>query len=79
MFVNCCWFARSAWNAAGGKYMFPWTMLPFFAKLTLKSRGATNDCPMFDPGRDRVFKQKGSGKNATVVIVKDGTVDTVPG
>lgn len=76
--VNCCFFALSAWNKAGGKWRFPWTCFPFFAKLGIKRTGEPG-VSMFDPGRERVFKQKGSGDKAYIEPVKDGSVDTVPG
>lgn len=78
MVVNCVFFALTCWNKAGGRYMFPWRMFPFFAKIAIKRMGEPG-VDMFDPGRDRVFKQRGSGDNARMESVKDGSVDTVPG
>lgn len=79
MFMNCVFFAAGSWDAAGGSFVFPVTMFPIFARLQMKLKGAKTDLTMFNPGRDRVYKQKGSGSSATLKVVSDGTVDTVPG
>ncbi len=78
MVVNCVFFALTCWNKAGGNYMFPWRCFPFFAKIAIKRMGEPG-VNMFDPGRERVFKQRGSGSNARMELCQDGSVDTVPG
>lgn len=79
MVVNCVFFALSSWNKAGGRWRFPWTCFPAIAKVGIKRDGVPGVDIMIDPGRDRVFKQKGSGSKAVLKPVKDGSVDTVPG
>lgn len=77
--VNCAFFAITSWNKAGGKFMFPWVVFPVFARTQMKRRDYTENLEMFDPGRERVYKQKGFGENARLIPVKDGSVDTPPG
>ncbi len=77
---NCIFFAATCWNKAGGQFNFPFKVLPIFERWGLNAMGP-DETPvqMFDPGRERVYKQRGSGDDAMLEIVSDGSVDTVPG
>ncbi len=77
--VNCAFFAITKFNIGYDGFMFPWVVFPGIARMNMKRRDAQSPLTMFDPGRDRVFKQKGRGENARLVIVEDGSVDTPPG
>lgn len=76
---NCVTFAVSTWNMAGAGFIFPWTVFPGITRGNIRLRHAEGGLEMFDPPRDKVWKQIGRGKNASWKICKDGTVDTPPG
>lgn len=50
-------------------------MFPFFIKWQIMAKGATKDFVMKPVEKTDCYKQRGSGKNARLVQVKEGTLD----
>lgn len=63
--MNCAGFALGAWMSAG-KFIIP-IPIPLIVMAQLFVMGVDMDMPMYNPGRNRVYKQKGNG----LVIVSD--------
>lgn len=78
IFMNCVFFACTTWMAGGGSFIFPVTTFPVFARLMIKNKPQAT-LNMYNPGRNRVYKQHGNGNDATLSVCVDGTVDTPPG
>lgn len=78
LFMNCVFFAATTWMKGGGSFIFPVTMFPVFARLMIKNKPQAT-LNMYNPGRNRVYKQHGNGSDATLTVCSDGTVDTPPG
>lgn len=67
--VNCAGFALGAWMSAG-KFIIP-IPVPLVVMVQLFVMGVEMNKPMYNPGRDRVYKQKGD----KLVIVSDKSAD----
>lgn len=77
--INCAFFAISTWDMGGGAFVFPIVVLPVLARIQLKMHSYSSDLKMYYPDREQVYKQHGAGSGATLSVVSDGSVDTVPG
>lgn len=75
LYLNCTFFASKVWNSVSGKFIMP-MMFPVFIKMQTKIKGGNSDVVMQDVEPDECFKQKGSGKNARIEVVCDGTLDS---
>ena len=62
-FINCVFFACSIWNAAGNKFVMPFTYPPI-TRLIIKTAGGTETCQMVNQPPENTFKQRGYGKNS---------------
>lgn len=66
-FTNCSFFTITTWNVAAGKPLL-YVMIPLFTRWELQIYpGHQEGFLMKFPGPDKVFKQKGMGKNATLI------------
>lgn len=75
LYFNCTFFAAEIWNCASKKKIIP-LMFPFFIKWQILAKGGNKDVEMKPVEKTDCFKQRGSGKNAHIVQVKDGTLDS---
>ena len=74
-FINCAYFAFSAWNAAPGKPLV-YVLFPTLHQLQIlmyPSHG--NGFKMYTPSKEEVFKQIGRGDNATLVQADPTIID----
>lgn len=76
---NCGFFAVTCWNKAGGSFIFPLVIFPAIIRLQMRLNSATSGLEMFFPERENVYKQKGTDGSASLSVVSDGSVDSVPG
>ena len=51
-------------------------MFPFFIKWQILAKGGNKDVVLKPVEKKDCYKQKGVGKNARIVQVKDGTLDS---
>lgn len=66
-FTNCSFFTITTWNVVLGKPLL-YVMIPLFTRWQLQIYpGHLEGFMMKFPGKDKVFKQKGMGKNATLI------------
>ncbi len=66
-FTNCSFFTITTWNVAAGKPLL-YVMIPLFTRWEIQLYpGHQEGLLMEFPGKDKVFKQKGLGKNATII------------
>ena len=70
---NCCDFAVRVWNAGGGTYTVSFG-LPVFVKWQIQAHGNEGGVNMYNPARNQVLKQSGTGSGATLRVCADGTV-----
>ena len=75
LYFNCTFFAAEIWNCASKKKIIP-LMFPFFIKWQILAKGGNKDVEMKSVEKTDCFKQRGSGKNAHIVQVKEGTLDS---
>ena len=75
LYFNCTFFAAEIWNCASKKKIIP-LMFPFFIKWQILAKGGNKDVEMKPVEKTDCFKQRGSGKNAHIVQVKEGTLDS---
>ncbi len=72
-FFNCAFFAYSIWNSAAGDFLIP-LVIPVLSHLALIVCGGKRGVlKMYQPTRDQIFRQKGSGSGATLRPVGDST------
>lgn len=71
---NCMYFAFQVWNAATGDKLVS-LIFPVIGQMQLKSRGATKGPKMFVPQKTRVYRQKGRGDSAYLILVSEKTLD----
>ena len=57
---NCADFAVRVWNAGGGAFIMP-LVFPVFIKWQINTHGNRGNVHMYNPPRDHVYKQSGSG------------------
>ena len=72
--VNCVFFACSIWNAAGDKYIMPFTYPPI-TRLIIKLSGGTETCMMNYQPPENTFKQRGMGKNSYLDPLSQKSLD----
>ena len=66
-FTNCSFFTITTWNVVFGKPLL-YVMIPLFTRWEIQIYpGHQEGFLMKFPGKDKVFKQKGLGKNATLI------------
>lgn len=75
LYFNCTFFAAEIWNCASKKKIIS-LMFPFFIKWQILAKGGNKDVEMKPVEKTDCFKQRGSGKNAHIVQVKEGTLDS---
>lgn len=71
---NCMYFAFSVWNAATGDNLVS-LVFPVFGQIMLKARGGRKGPQMFVPEKTRVYRQKGRGDNAYLMIVSEKSLN----
>ena len=71
---NCMYFAFSVWNAATGDNLVS-LVFPVFGQLMLKARGGRKGPQMFVPEKTRVYRQKGRGDNAYLMLVSEKSLN----
>lgn len=71
---NCMYFAFKVWNAATGDNLVS-LIFPVIGQMQLKSRGATKGPKMFVPQKTRVYRQKGRGDSAYLILVSEETLN----
>lgn len=71
---NCMYFAFQVWNAATGDNLVS-LIFPVFGQIQLKARGGRTGLKMFVPDRNRVYRQKGKGDSAYLIIASEGSVN----
>lgn len=75
-FKNCMHFTFSVWKTATGQ-SFANLILPTLGELQMRIAGARHrNLTMYYPSADRVYKQIGSGREATMVVVKSSSLVT---
>lgn len=74
-YFNCTFFAAEIWNCVSKKKIIP-LMFPFFVKWQILAKGGNKNIEMKPVETTDCYKQKGRGKNAHIVQVKDGTLDS---
>ena len=75
-FKNCMHFTFSVWKTATGQ-SFANLILPTLGELQMIIAGARHrNLTMYYPSADRVYKQIGSGREATMVVVKSSSLVT---
>ena len=72
--INCVFFACSIWNAAGDKYIMPFTYPPI-TRLIIKIAGGTEACMMNYQPPENTFKQRGMGKNSYLDPLSQKSLD----
>ena len=70
---NCMYFAFQVWNAATGDKLVS-LIFPVIGQMQLKARGATKGPKMFVPQKTRVYRQKGRGDSAYLILVSEKTL-----
>lgn len=74
---NCTVFVYRVWNAAGGKWLFPFP-LPWITEIQMAIHGGKiGELRMFVPDESEVYRQKGWGGDARLEEVDDMTRDTL--
>lgn len=72
--LNCATFAFSIWNSVTGD-SFVSLLIPAISEfMVMVSGGEKGVLEMYCPSRDQIFRQKGSGSDAYLVLASDGTV-----
>lgn len=71
---NCMYFAFRVWNAATGDNLVS-LVFPVFGQLMLKARGARKGPQMFVPEETRVYRQKGRGDSAYLILVSEKSLE----
>ena len=75
-FKNCMHFTFSVWKTATGQ-SFANLILPTLGELQMRIAGARHrNLNMYYPSADRVYKQIGSGSEATIIVVKSSSLVT---
>ena len=70
---NCMGAAFSIWDAGPGQKLIP-LLFPFIGRLEMMAFPHDDHLSMYYPTENQVFKQKGNGKNATLVKVKQSSL-----
>ena len=70
---NCTDFAVRVWNAGGGAFIMP-LVFPVLIKAQILMHGNRGGVNMYNPPRDHVYKQAGTGSGASLRVCSDGTV-----
>ncbi len=74
-YFNCCFFTFSIWNKNSDNFFIP-LVIPAITQMEVRMAGAKQGVvDMYEPRKDQVFRQKGSGKNAKLVPVSQATFD----
>lgn len=71
---NCMYFAFKVWNAATGDNLVS-LIFPVFGQIQLKARGGRTGPEMFAPEKTRVYRQKGRGDSAYLMIVSEKSLE----
>lgn len=72
--VNCATFSFSMWNSVTGDGMFS-LLIPAISDFMIMLKGGKKGVlEMYQPPRDNVYRQKGSGDDAYLVLASDYTV-----
>lgn len=71
---NCMYFAFRVWNSATGDNLVS-LVFPVFGQLMLKARGARKGPEMFMPEKTRVYRQKGRGDDAYLILVSEKSLE----
>lgn len=71
---NCMYFAFKVWNAATGDNLVS-LIFPALGQIQLKMRGGKSGPEMFMPKKSRVYRQKGRGENAYLILVSEKSLE----
>lgn len=72
--VNCATFSFTMWNSVTGDHLFS-LLIPAISDFMIMLKGGKKGVlEMYQPPRDNVYRQKGSGDNAYLVVASDYTV-----
>ncbi len=75
LYFNCAFFSFSIWNQNAPSFLIP-LVLPAISHFEVLLSGGRNGVLTMDSATaDKVYRQKGSGSNATLVPVSAGTLD----
>lgn len=70
-FFNCVFFAFKIWNTVSDKKLIP-LVFPILGTAQMRIKGAeSGNVEMFCPSADNVFRQRGTGKNASLEAVSE--------
>lgn len=75
IYLNCTFYAAEIWNCVSSKKIVP-ILFPFFVKWQILAHGGNKNVAMKPVEKTDCYKQHGFGKNARIVQVKDGTLDS---
>lgn len=75
IYLNCTFYAAEIWNCASSKKIVP-IMFPFFVKWQILAHGGNKNVVMKPVEKTDCYKQHGFGKNARIVQVKEGSLDS---
>ena len=74
VYCNCMFFAFSIWNAATDNFLIP-LIIPALGHLQVMICGGEKGVlEMYEPSTEEIFRQKGTGRNATLVPVSELTL-----
>lgn len=72
--VNCATFSFSMWNSVTGDAMFS-LLIPAISDFMIMLKGGKKGVlEMYQPPRENVYRQKGSGSDAQLVLASDYSV-----
>lgn len=74
LLLNCCYFASTVWNTAGGSYVFPVVCIPSFTRIQMLLKGCSSSLKLYKADRNQVYRQRGSGSSAYLELVSDSTL-----
>ncbi len=77
--LNCVLFATNIWNSISDKKLV-YMMLPLFTQIQISIHGGkANTLNMYFPSADKVYRQNGTGSNATLIPVSSRSLDKAIG
>lgn len=74
-YFNCTFFASKVWNSVSNKFMMP-MMFPAFTSAQIRTQGGNSNVVMQDVERTDCYKQKGTGNDVRLEVVKDRTLNS---